>query len=187
MEDYFGGSWSFAAQQNGKTVEQNYNSLYLGYPFYSKHDVIQNQYYNDDCPPMRGFYRWHIPDPIFFDENLKVTVQQIGVCSSGLFERQDDLSSVAYWCQLEPHNTFPHMLDVEERWPRKKLVWNIWELIKEGLSDGRRPGHISRSSSAFRIISLCFSEAAFIDHSSCVFGSLPLQARPPLQPLLSED
>lgn len=118
MEDYFGGSWSFAAQQNGKTVEQNYNSLYLGYPFYSKHDVIQNQYYNDDCPPMRGFYRWHIPDPIFFDENLKVTVQQIGVCSSGLFERQDDLSSVAYWYQLEPHNTFPHMLDVEERWPR---------------------------------------------------------------------
>ena len=58
-------------------------------------------YHNDDCPPMRGFYRWHIPDPVFFEENLKVTVQQIGVSHNGLFERQDDLSSVAYWYQSE--------------------------------------------------------------------------------------
>ena len=28
-EDYFGGSWSFAKQVDGKTVEQNYNTPYL--------------------------------------------------------------------------------------------------------------------------------------------------------------
>ena len=52
-EDYFGGSWSFAKQINGKTVEQNYNSPYLGYPYYSAHDeLVHNLYHNDDCPPM---------------------------------------------------------------------------------------------------------------------------------------
>ena len=48
---------------------------------------------------MRGFYRWHIPDPIRFRSNLKVTVQQIGVGHRGFFERQDDVASVAYWYQ----------------------------------------------------------------------------------------
>ena len=119
MEDYFGGSWSFASNENGRIVEQNYSTPYLGYPFYSRHDsLVWNQYHNDDCPPMRGFYRWHIPDPVFFEENLKVTVQQIGVSHNGLFERQDDLSSVAYWYQSEPHQKFEELLPVEKRWPR---------------------------------------------------------------------
>ena len=119
MEDYFGGSWSFAKQEAGKTIEQTYTTSFLGYPYYSRHDdLTKNQYHNDDCPPMRGFYRWHVRDPIFFEENLKVTVQQIGVGHNGLFERQGDLSSVAYWYQNEPHNTFPNLLEKEKRWPR---------------------------------------------------------------------
>ena len=118
-EDYFGGSWSFAKQVNGKTVEQNYCTPYLGYPYYSSHDdTVHNLYHNDDCMPMRGFYRWHIQDPICFDEDLKVTIQQIGVGYRGLFERQDDVASVAYWYQAEPHNRFPELPGKEERWPR---------------------------------------------------------------------
>lgn len=118
-EDYFGGSWSYAHQVEGKTVEQNYNSPFLGYPYYSSCDeLIHNPYHNDDCPPMRGFYRWHILDPICFDKDLKVTIQQIGVCYKGLFERQDDLSSVAYWYQSEPHQTFGPLMGKKERWPR---------------------------------------------------------------------
>ena len=57
-------------------------------------------------------------DPIFFEEDLKVTVQQIGVGYNGLFERQDDLASVAYWYQREPHGEFPKLLEKEKRWPR---------------------------------------------------------------------
>jgi biotin operon repressor len=118
-EDYFGGSWSFAKQVDGKTVEQNYCTPYLGYPYYSSHDeMIHNFYHNDDVMPMRGFYRWHIQDPICFDEDLKVTIQQIGVGYRGLFERQDDVASVAYWYQAEPHNSFPELPGKEERWPR---------------------------------------------------------------------
>lgn len=119
MEDYFGGSWSFAANENGKTVEQTYSTAYLGYPYYSdKDDLVENPYHNSDCPPMRSFYRWHIPDPIFFERDLKVTVQQIGVSHRGLFERQDDLASVAYWYQTEPHKLFQPLPEKEVRWPR---------------------------------------------------------------------
>ena len=67
---------------------------------------------------MRGFYRWHIIDPICFDEDIKVTLQQIGVYHGGLFERQDDLASVAYWYQSEPHKAFIPFPDKKNRWPR---------------------------------------------------------------------
>ena len=108
-----------AHQVNGKTVEQTYNSPFLGYPYYSAHDeLVHNPYHNDDCPPMRGFYRWHMMDPICFEENLKVTIQQIGVCYKGLFERQDDVASVAYWYQSEPHQAFSPLMDKKGRWPR---------------------------------------------------------------------
>ena len=119
MEDYFGGSWSCTRQVDGKSVEETYNSLFLGYPYYSAHDeLVHNPYHNDDCPPMRGFYRWHILDPICFNEDIKVTVQQIGVCYKGLFERQDDVASVAYWYQSEPHQKFSELMKKKERWPR---------------------------------------------------------------------
>ncbi len=29
-------------------------------------------------PDMVGFYRWHLPDPIMFERDLRVTIQQIG-------------------------------------------------------------------------------------------------------------
>ncbi len=119
MEDYFGGSWSFARQEEGRTVETNYSTLFLGYPFYANHDsTVFNAYHNDDCPPMRGFYRFHIPDPVYFEEDLRVTVQQIGVCHRGLFERQDDVACVAYWYQREPHKTSGGLPGKEQRWPR---------------------------------------------------------------------
>ena len=119
MEDYFGGSWSFAKQIDKKTIEQTYCTPYLGYPFYAdKDDMVYSAYHNDDCLPMRGLYRFHIPDPICFEENLKVTVQQIGVGHRGLFERSDDLASVAYWYQKESAAKFPPLPAKEERWPR---------------------------------------------------------------------
>lgn len=47
MEDYVGGSWSFAKHVDGKTIEQNYSTPFLGYPYYSDHDdLITNPYHN---------------------------------------------------------------------------------------------------------------------------------------------
>jgi len=118
-EDYFGGAWSFAAQENGKTVENTYCTPYLGYPYYSHHDTeLHNDYHNDDILPQRSFYRWHIMDPVLFDEDIRVTIQQIGVSYGGLFERQDDVATVAYWYQTEPHVPFTTLMERKERWPR---------------------------------------------------------------------
>lgn len=119
MEDYFGGAWSFASQVQGKTVEHTYCTPFLGYPYYSCHDTeIHNDYHNDDTLPQRSFYRWHVMDPVLFDEDIRVTIQQIGVYHGGLFERQDDVASVAYWYQTEPHIPFGALMERLERWPR---------------------------------------------------------------------
>ena len=119
-EDYFGGAWSFASyDEDGKMHETTYHTPFMGYPYYSDKDqTIVHPCHNDDAPVMRGLYRWHIPDPIRFKENLKVTLQQIGVSHRGLFERQDDVATVAYWYQKEPHAVFPPLPRREARWPR---------------------------------------------------------------------
>ena len=118
-EDYFGGSWSFASVEDGLTVEHTYNSPYLGYPYLSRNDsLVQNPYHMNDTPTERGFYRWHIQDPILFAQDIRVTIQQIGVCHKGLFERQDDVCSVAYWYQTLPTAPFPPFPSRQERQPR---------------------------------------------------------------------
>lgn len=108
-EDYFGGAWSFAAHDaDGKMVEQTYCGTYMGFPFRSNNlsSKRQSEYWDTSSPVMRGLYRWHIPDPIHFNHDIRVTVQQIGVDENGYFERQDDIASVAYWYQCEPHDPF---------------------------------------------------------------------------------
>lgn len=109
-EDYFGGAWSFGpfeGRGSGDMREQTYCAPFVGFPFRSQTLVgRENDYWDQSTPVMRGLYRWHIPDPIYFHEGIKVTIQQIGTDESGLFERSDDLASVAYWYQSEPHVPF---------------------------------------------------------------------------------
>ena len=78
----------------------------------------ESDYWDVATPVMRGLYRWHIPDPIYFDSDLRVTWQQIGTEEAGNFERQDDVASVAYWYQLEPHTPFDPIGDRHFRQPR---------------------------------------------------------------------
>ncbi|RAP73573.1 glycoside hydrolase family 172 protein [Paenibacillus montanisoli] len=111
-EDYVGGAWCFA----GEDGPESYSTPFLGYKFYKETAKIDPWYGHN--VPMHGMYRWHLPDPIRFESDLKVTVQQIGHDHQGLFERSDDISSVAYWYQMEPHAPFPAMLPKEKRWPR---------------------------------------------------------------------
>ena len=57
-----------------------------------------------------GLYRWHIMDPIRFEKDLKVTIQALGWMSGGRYlPLQDDISSVAFWYQQEPHAKFPKL------------------------------------------------------------------------------
>ena len=60
-------------------------------------------------------YRWHIMDPIRFEHDLKVTIQALGWKSDGTYlPLQDDIASVAYWYQSEPHQAFPKLPTMEE-------------------------------------------------------------------------
>lgn len=120
FEDYFGGAFAFVEDQRRETKAQEvlYQTPFLGFHYYSAEEPNHSWRYAGACPPMRGFYRFHIPDPIRFQEDLKITLQQIGNCNTGLFERQDDISSVSYWYQIEPHGEFPILLDRKMREPR---------------------------------------------------------------------
>ncbi|QHT61863.1 DUF2961 domain-containing protein [Paenibacillus lycopersici] len=113
-EDYVGGAWCFNNMEQG--VPESYSTPYLGYQFYKESTKIDPWYGHN--VPMHGMYRWHLLDPIRFEKDLRVTVQQIGHNSVQLFERSDDVSSVAYWYQMEPHAPFPALPAVEKRWPR---------------------------------------------------------------------
>ncbi|MBI3920890.1 MAG: DUF2961 domain-containing protein [Armatimonadetes bacterium] len=93
-EDYFGGAWGFGS---------NFTAPYLGYPFGSCDGKPGNRH---------GLYRFHIMDPLRFEADLKVTMQAIGWRSEGRYlPLQDDISSIAYWYQTEPHGAFPQLGD----------------------------------------------------------------------------
>lgn len=101
-EDYFCGSYNF--EVGGK-----YQSFCT--PYSGLHQIIQpDGLYKSQ--QRFGLYRWHILDPIHFSKDLKVTVQALGWRSGGrYYPRQDDIASVAYWYQTEPHSPFPPLPD----------------------------------------------------------------------------
>jgi hypothetical protein len=100
--------------------------------FYTRHfgaPLIDRQFIS--------FYRFHALDPVYFSEDIKVTIQQIGNdgkieiadpngplsefiakgwykkdrTGTGNFERVDDLCSTAYWYQTLPTMPFPPFPD----------------------------------------------------------------------------
>ena len=55
-----------------------------------------------------GMYRWHITDPVRFEEGLRVTIQALGWRAGPRYlPLQDDIASVAYWYQTLPTAPFP--------------------------------------------------------------------------------
>ena len=99
-EDYFCGSYNF---ENPLTKQyQEFSTPYSGLPLVIRPDgVYQSQ-------QRFSLYRWHIADPVRFERDLKVTIQALGWRSGGRYlPLQDDIASVAYWYQQEPHGSFP--------------------------------------------------------------------------------
>ncbi len=119
-EDYFGGAWCYTKKEGEKYVEDGYQTPFLGYTYFSTEDdtIDPRPIHDSTVVPMRALYRWHVLDPIRFNEDLKVTVQSIGLRGTEYFEREDDISTVAYWYQTHPHAPFPILPKPEERWPR---------------------------------------------------------------------
>ena len=62
-----------------------------------------------------NLYRRHITDPIYFKENIRVTIQALGWRSGGRYlPRMDDISSVAYWYSDNPDGQCPPMPSANE-------------------------------------------------------------------------
>jgi hypothetical protein len=100
-EDYFGGAWGFG---------DTFSTAFLGYPLWQK---------EEGKVPKHGLYRWHIMDPIRFEQDLRVTIQELGWWPNGSYEPlTDDICSVGYWYQTEPHAPFPQMPPLQLRWSR---------------------------------------------------------------------
>lgn len=100
-EDYVGGAWCFG---------DTFSGPFLGYPLWLK---------EPGAVPKHSLYRWHIPDPVRFRERLRVTIQALGWWPDWIFQPlADDIASVAYWYQAEPHGPFPAMPGLAGRHPR---------------------------------------------------------------------
>jgi len=96
-EDYFCGSYGFVVDDKYR----EYTTPYAGMPQVITPDGLwQSQ-------QRFGLYRWHIMDPVRFEKDLKVTMQGLGWRNDGRYlPLQDDISSVAFWYQQEPHAAF---------------------------------------------------------------------------------
>jgi hypothetical protein len=104
-EDYFNGAYDF--EVNGKYEE--FTSPYSGLAQVIRPDgLYQSQ-------QRFGLYRWHIVDPVRFDHDLRVTIQDLGWQADGKYlPESDDISSVAFWYQTEPHAPFPKLPTSEQ-------------------------------------------------------------------------
>ncbi|MEP7346409.1 MAG: glycoside hydrolase family 172 protein [Gemmatimonadaceae bacterium] len=106
-EDYFNGSYDFENPVSHQY--ETFTSPYSGLVQVIKPDglyVSQQRF---------GLYRWHIPDPVRFDTDLRITIQALGWRDGGTYlPLRDDIASVGYWYQTEPHAAFPKMLTREE-------------------------------------------------------------------------
>lgn len=93
LEDYVGSAWGMGAHA----------TAYGGAPL-----VVGPPGSPRDMPDFVGFYRWHLPDPIMFATDLKVTIQQIGamafrpdeVDARAEYERTNPLAGIGQWIPL---------------------------------------------------------------------------------------
>ncbi|HEV2832562.1 MAG TPA: glycoside hydrolase family 172 protein [Hanamia sp.] len=99
-EDYFCGSYNF---ENKVTRQyQEFSTAYAGLHQVIKPDGVYKS------QQRFGMYRWHIMDPVRFEDDLKITIQDLGWRHGGRYLPQEsDIITVAYWYQREPHGAFP--------------------------------------------------------------------------------
>jgi hypothetical protein len=108
-EDYFCGSYDFDTEK--KNAAGVGESAYTEFctPYSGLHQVIRGDGHYDIMQRF-GLYRWHIMDPIRFDKDLKITIQDLGWHKGGRYLAQkSDIASVCYWYQTEPHAKFPKL------------------------------------------------------------------------------
>jgi hypothetical protein len=113
-EDYFGTAWCPQPQYSAP-----YHGITLGG--------------GENWSGQVSYYRFHVEDPVTFEGSIQVTVEH-----GHANKRSDDYSSVAYWCQTEPHKPFS-ILPVDKRIPRpiEEREWaECGNLGRQGVAEG---------------------------------------------------
>lgn len=110
-EDYFCGAYNFdpgSVDRSRPSAYQEFTTPYAGMPQVIRPDGVyasQQRF---------GLYRWHITDPIRFEQDLRVTIQALGWRTDKdrrYLPLQDDIASVAFWYQTLPTAPFPALPD----------------------------------------------------------------------------
>ncbi|WP_299978522.1 glycoside hydrolase family 172 protein [uncultured Pseudoteredinibacter sp.] len=106
-EDYVGLSWGL----------QDSAFLYNGASYREKSD--------DGDTGRVSMYRWHLRDPIYWQEEARITIQQIGHNGdtpttleeylSDLYEREDDWSAASFWYEAIPSAPLPQIPALKSR------------------------------------------------------------------------
>lgn len=117
-EDYFCGSYDFDTRRKNTAGVEEVNYTEFSTAYAGLHQVIRGDgHYN--VMQRFGLYRWHIMDPIRFEKDLKVTIQDLGWREGRRYlPQKSDISSVVFWYQADPHASFP-----------KLPVWQALETI----------------------------------------------------------
>ncbi|MBT5873395.1 MAG: DUF2961 domain-containing protein [Candidatus Latescibacteria bacterium] len=109
-EDYFCGSYNF----DHDNAYCEYTTPYAGLPQVIRPDGVYRS------QQRFGMYRWHIMDPVRFEDDLRVTIQalgwrqRLGWTEGGPYlPLQDDIASVAFWYQTLSAAPFPELPDRE--------------------------------------------------------------------------
>lgn len=103
-EDYICGAYNFDV--GGKYVE--FSTPYTGM---YKVDTVDSTY---EANRRFNMYRFHVTDPIYFRNDLKVTIQALGWRNHGQYlPLRDDISSVAYWYSDTLDDVYPTLPDQE--------------------------------------------------------------------------
>ncbi|HNX79595.1 MAG TPA: DUF2961 domain-containing protein [Prolixibacteraceae bacterium] len=97
-EDYFCGSYNF--DRGGQYKE--FCTPYSGLAQVIRPDGTYKS------QQRFGLYRWHIMDPVRFEKDLRITIQDLGWHHDGRYlAQQSDIASACFWYQTEPHAKFP--------------------------------------------------------------------------------
>lgn len=112
-EDYFCGAYNFDGGVVDQTMDSRYREFttpYAGLPQVLRPDGVYRS------QTRFGIYRWHLTDPIRFENDLRVTIQALGWRTEDRATRrylplQDDIASVAFWYQSLPTAPFPQLPD----------------------------------------------------------------------------
>ena len=113
-EDYFCGSYGFnTKRKNESGIEETVYTEFCT-PYAGLHQVIRGDGHYTVMQRF-GLYRWHIMDPIRFEKELKITIQDLGWRQGKRYlSQKSDIASVCYWYQADPHGKFPKLPSLQQ-------------------------------------------------------------------------